>query len=106
MDAGDTKSHGRREVPSIRLSEAIVLTSGVALLAAVGLVLIRAGDAVGGTKAYVIAPDHQASMLTQEAVSLHLVGEKEDRPGVSGARSEKRLAAVIPIFEEILAVAV
>jgi uncharacterized membrane protein len=50
-----TKSHASREDPSIRLSEGIVLSSGVAFLAAVGLVLIRAGNAVGGTKAYLIA---------------------------------------------------
>jgi uncharacterized membrane protein len=55
LDAGGTKAHASQEDPSIRLSEAIVLTSGVALLAAVGLVLIRAGDAAGGTKAYLIA---------------------------------------------------
>jgi uncharacterized membrane protein len=55
LDARETKSHANREDPSIRLSELIVLTSGVALLAAVGLVLIRAGHAMGGTKAYLIA---------------------------------------------------
>jgi uncharacterized membrane protein len=55
LDADATKSHASREDPSIRLSEGIVLSSGVALLAAVGLVLIRAGNAVGGTKAYLIA---------------------------------------------------
>lgn len=54
MNAETTKSHASREDPSIRLSEGIVLTSGVALLAAVGLVLLRAGSAVGGTKAYLI----------------------------------------------------
>jgi uncharacterized membrane protein len=37
------------------MSELIVLSAGVALLAAVGLVLIRAGSAMGGTKAYLIA---------------------------------------------------
>jgi len=55
LNAGETKSHASREDPSIRLSEGIVLSSGVALLAAVGLVLIRAGNAVGGTKAYLIS---------------------------------------------------
>jgi uncharacterized membrane protein len=54
-DPQETKSHASREDLSIRLSEGIVLSSGVALLAAVGLVLIRAGNAVGGTKAYLIA---------------------------------------------------
>jgi uncharacterized membrane protein len=55
FNAQETKSHASREDPSIRLSELIILTSGVALLAAVGLVLVRAGNAMGGTKAYLIA---------------------------------------------------
>jgi len=55
LSADESKSHASREDPSIRLSELVVLSSGVALLAAVGLVLIRAGQAVGGTKAYLIA---------------------------------------------------
>lgn len=55
LSASESKSHASREDPSIRLSELVVLSSGVALLAAVGLVLIRAGQAVGGTKAYLIA---------------------------------------------------
>jgi uncharacterized membrane protein len=55
LDPAKTKSHAKWEDPSIRLSEGIVLSSGVALLAAVGLVLIRAGAATGGTKAYLIS---------------------------------------------------
>jgi uncharacterized membrane protein len=55
LDPQETKSHAKSEDTSIRLSEGIVLSSGVALLAAVGLVLIRAGAAVGGTKAYLIS---------------------------------------------------
>ena len=54
LDAAQCKTHASREDPSIRLSELIMLSSGVALLAAVGLVLIRAGHAAGGTKAYLI----------------------------------------------------
>ncbi len=55
LNAERTKSHASREDTSIRLSELVVLSSGVALLASVGLVLIRAGQASGGTKAYLIA---------------------------------------------------
>lgn len=55
LDAEECKAHAGREDPSIRLSELIMLSSGVALLAAVGLVLIRAGHAAGGTKAYLIS---------------------------------------------------
>ena len=55
LNADQSKSHASREDPSIRMSELIVLSSGVALLAAVGLVLIKAGHAVGVNKAYLIA---------------------------------------------------
>jgi uncharacterized membrane protein len=54
LDAEESRTHARREDTSIRLSELIILSSGVALLAAVGLVLIRAGHATGRTKAYLI----------------------------------------------------
>jgi uncharacterized membrane protein len=49
-----TRSHATREDTSIQLSELIVVAAGVAVLAAVGLALIRAGSASGGTKAYLI----------------------------------------------------
>jgi uncharacterized membrane protein len=55
LNADECKAHASREDTSIRLSEVIVLTSGVALLAAVGLALIRAAHAAGGAKAYLIA---------------------------------------------------
>jgi uncharacterized membrane protein len=54
LSAEQTQSHASREDTSIRLSELIVLSSGVALLAAVGLVLIKAAHAVGGEKAFLI----------------------------------------------------
>jgi uncharacterized membrane protein len=50
-----SQTHASREDPSLRLTELIVLAAGVALLAAVGLALVRAGQATGGTKAYLIA---------------------------------------------------
>jgi uncharacterized membrane protein len=49
-----TEQNANREDPSLRLSELLVLTAGVAVLAAVGLLLIRAGNATGGTKASLI----------------------------------------------------
>jgi uncharacterized membrane protein len=55
LNSEETRTHASREDPSIRMSELIVLSCGVAMLAAVGLVLIQAGRAVGGTKAYLIA---------------------------------------------------
>lgn len=54
LDPAETERHARSEDTSVRLSELIVLSSGVALLAAVGLVLIRAAHATGGTKASLI----------------------------------------------------
>ena len=54
LNAEETESHANREDPSIPLSEAMVLSAGVAVLAAVGLALVRAGNATGGTKAYLI----------------------------------------------------
>jgi uncharacterized membrane protein len=54
LSAADTKKYAAREDPSLRLSEVLVLTAGVAVLGAVGLLLIRAGGATGGTKAYLI----------------------------------------------------
>ena len=54
MDAEECKRHAKREDPSIRLTELMVLSAGVAVLAAVGLALLRAGSASGATKAYLI----------------------------------------------------
>ena len=50
LDAEASRTHASREDTSIRLSELIILSSGVALLAAVGLVLIRAGHTGGIVK--------------------------------------------------------
>jgi uncharacterized membrane protein len=54
LDAKESRTHASREDTSIPLSELIILISGVALLAAVGLVLVRASQATGGTKATLI----------------------------------------------------
>jgi uncharacterized membrane protein len=55
LSAAETEKNAKRADPSLRLSELIVLTAGVAVLAAVGLLLVRAGSASGGTKAYLIS---------------------------------------------------
>ncbi len=47
LNANESKSHASREDTSVPLSELIILVSGVALLAAVGLVLIRAARPPG-----------------------------------------------------------
>lgn len=54
LNAPGTRAHANREDPSRRLSEIIIIASGVALLAAVGLLLVRAGHTHGPTKAYLI----------------------------------------------------
>jgi uncharacterized membrane protein len=55
LSPAETERLAVREDPSVRLSELIVLTSGVAVLVAVGLLLVRAANAAGGTKAYLIS---------------------------------------------------
>ena len=55
LSPNETRLHARREDTSVHLTEVIVLAAGVALLAAVGLALVRAGHATGGTRAYLIA---------------------------------------------------
>jgi len=50
----ETQSRATREDTSIQVTDLIVVAAGVAVLAAVGLALIRAGNATGGTKAYLI----------------------------------------------------
>ena len=55
LDSNETKRHANIRDGSRRPAEAIVLSAGVALLAAVGLVLIKAGQSQGSTKAYLIA---------------------------------------------------
>ncbi|HEY1830647.1 MAG TPA: DUF1345 domain-containing protein [Acidimicrobiales bacterium] len=54
LDAEGCKRRANREDPSLRLTELMLLSAGVAVLAAVGLALVRAGNAAGGTKAYLI----------------------------------------------------
>jgi uncharacterized membrane protein len=54
LDATGTRRHANIEDNSRRIAEGIVLVAGVALLSAVGLVLIKAGQSHGGTKAYLI----------------------------------------------------
>ncbi len=54
LDAAATRRHAKLEDPSAGLAEALVLVAGVALLGAVGLLLLKAGESHGGTKAYLI----------------------------------------------------
>jgi uncharacterized membrane protein len=54
LNAEECERRANREDPSLRLSELMVLSAGVALLVAVGQALIRASSATGDTKAYLI----------------------------------------------------
>ncbi len=54
LNAEECERRANREDPSLRLSEVMVLSAGVALLVAVGQALIRASSATGDTKAYLI----------------------------------------------------
>lgn len=64
LNAVETRRHANIEDPSRRTSEGIVLAAGVALLAAVGLVLIKAGQSHGGAKAYLITIGIVSVMLS------------------------------------------
>jgi uncharacterized membrane protein len=55
LNGPGTRQHATVEDPSTRLAEALVLVAGVALLGAVGLLLLKAGESHGGTKAYLIS---------------------------------------------------
>ncbi len=55
LTPAETKESALRQDPSLPLSDLMVLTAGVAVLAAVALLLERAGSTTGGTKAYLIA---------------------------------------------------
>ncbi len=50
-----TERRATRLDPSRAVADAIVVSAGVAILAAVALALVRAGGAHGGTKAYLLA---------------------------------------------------
>jgi uncharacterized membrane protein len=54
LGPAETKRHANIEDASRRPAEVIVLFAGVALLAAVGLVLVKAGQSHGGTRASLI----------------------------------------------------
>jgi len=54
FDPATTKKHAVREDPSVATTDLLVVSAGVASLAAVGLVLVKAAGAHGGTKAYLI----------------------------------------------------
>jgi uncharacterized membrane protein len=68
LDAAETRRHANIEDASRRTAEVIVLSAGVALLAAVALVLIKAGQSHGGTKAYLITIGIVSVMLSWSTI--------------------------------------
>jgi uncharacterized membrane protein len=54
LDPGETAQLAKREDPSTAVAELVVLGAGTAMLAAVGFALIKAGQASGGLKAYLV----------------------------------------------------
>ena len=55
LDPSVTARLAKREDPSTAVAELMVLAAGTALLGAVGFALVKAGQATGGMKAYLIA---------------------------------------------------
>jgi len=54
LDPGTTARLAKREDPSSAVAELVVLGAGTAMLAAVGFALVRAGQATGGMKAFLV----------------------------------------------------
>jgi uncharacterized membrane protein len=55
LDPGDTAHLAKREDPSTPVSELAILGAGIAVLAAVGFALVKAGQTTGGLKAYLVS---------------------------------------------------
>jgi uncharacterized membrane protein len=54
LDPGTTARLAKREDPSSAVAELVVIGAGIALLVAVGFALVRAGQATGGEKAFLV----------------------------------------------------
>lgn len=54
LDPGDTAQLAKREDPSTPVAELVILSAGIAVLAAVGFALVKAGQTSGGLKAYLV----------------------------------------------------
>jgi uncharacterized membrane protein len=54
LDPGTTARLAKREDPSSAVAELVVLGAGTAVLVAVGFALVKAGEATGGMKAYLV----------------------------------------------------
>jgi uncharacterized membrane protein len=54
LDPGTTARLAKREDPSSAVAELVVIGAGIAVLAAVGFALVKAGQATGGMKAFLV----------------------------------------------------
>jgi uncharacterized membrane protein len=54
LDPGTTGRLAKREDPSAPVAELVVIGAGIAMLVAVGFALVRAGQATGGMKAFLV----------------------------------------------------
>jgi uncharacterized membrane protein len=54
LDPADTARLAKREDPNTAMAELLLLAAGTTMLVAVGFALVRASQATGGTKAYLI----------------------------------------------------
>ena len=70
LDPGLTGQLAKREDPSTAVAELIVVGAGTALLVAVGFALVKAGQATGGMKAYLITLGLLSVVLSWTAVYM------------------------------------
>jgi uncharacterized membrane protein len=68
LDPDDTAQLAKREDPSTPVAELVVLGAGTAMLAAVGFALVKAGQATGGLKAYLVTIGLLSVMLSWAVV--------------------------------------
>jgi len=55
MSSIQCSEHAVREDPSLAVADAVVLVAAIANLASVGLILVKAANATGGLKAFLLA---------------------------------------------------
>jgi uncharacterized membrane protein len=68
LDPGLTARLAKREDPSIAAAEFLLIAAGIAALGAVAFALVKAGHAVGGTKAYLIGVGLLSVVLSSAVV--------------------------------------
>ena len=87
LDPGTTARLANREDPSSAVAELVVLGAGTAVLVAVGFALVRAGEATGGMKAFLVTLGLLSVVLSWIAVYglNQYLGSIDDSPQVTGS---------------------